>query len=103
MSGWPTTTGAGLTTYSCLYDALSSGRSARLVVIRPSNVDSGRRTSDNYSIPAGILVTYRVLGPAQIEVTNDRRSTGGVVTTRNCTGLDPPVVREPPAPTGCGG
>jgi len=101
MSGWPTTTISGTTTYACIYDALSSDRSARLVVIRPSNVDSGRRTRDGYSIPAGIVLTYRVLGPARLEVTNDRRQAGGPITTRKCTGLSPPVPGQPPGPTGC--
>ena len=103
MSGWPTTTASGITTYACIYDALASGRSARLVVIRPSNVDSGRRTNDGYSIPAGIFLTYRVLGPRQIEVTNDRRQAGGPITTQDCTGLAQPVPGQPPTPSGCSG
>jgi len=101
MSGWPTTTASGTTTYACIYDALSSGRSARLVVIRPSNVDSGRKTDDGYSIPAGIILTYRVLGPKHIEVTNDHRQAGGPITTRECTGLAQPVPEQPPTPSGC--
>jgi len=101
MSGWPTTTMAGPATYSCLTDALSAGRPARLVVIRPSGVDSGRTTGDGYQIPAGILVTYRVFGPARLEVTTDRHEAGGSVTSRNCTGLAPPVAGSPPTPSGC--
>ena len=101
MSGWPTTTMAGPTIYSCLSDALGSGRPARLVVIQPSNVSSGRTTGDGYAIPAGILVTYRVFGPARLEVTTDRREAGGSVTTRNCTGLASSVAGSPPTPSGC--
>jgi hypothetical protein len=101
MSGWPTTTVPGPTIYSCLFDALSSGRPARLVLIRPSNVDSGRTTSDGYSIPAGILVTYRVFGPNRRQVTTDRREVGGPVTTQNCTGLAPLANGSLPTPSGC--
>lgn len=101
LSGWPTTTISGTTTYACIYEALSSGRSARLVAIRPSNVDSGRKTDDGYSIPAGIVLTYRVLGPAQLEFTNDHRQAGGPITTQKCTGLSQPVPGQPPTPTGC--
>ena len=101
MSGWPTTTVAGPTTYSCLTGALSAGRPARFVVIRASGVDSGRTSGDGYAIPAGILVTYRVFGPDRLQVTTDRRAAGGPVTTRNCTGLSPPVFGSPPTPSGC--
>ena len=101
MSGWPTTTVPGPATYTCLTDALDSGRPARFVVIRPSNVDSARRTSDGYTIPAGILVTYRVLGPHRLQVTTDRREAGGRVTVQNCTGLSPPPLGTPPTPSGC--
>jgi len=103
MSGWPTTTASGTTTYACIYDALSSGRPARLVVIRPSNVYTGRSTRDGYSIPAGIFLTYRVLGPKQIEVTNDQRQAGGPITTQDCAGLARPVPGQPPTPSGCKG
>jgi hypothetical protein len=101
MSGWPTTTVPGPAIYSCLSDALSSGRPARLVVIHPSNVDSGRTTSDGYSIPAGIVVTYRVFGPNRLEVTTDRRAAGGRDTTQNCTGLTPLATGAPPTLSGC--
>jgi hypothetical protein len=101
MSGWPTTTVPGSAIYSCLSGALSSGRPARLVVIHPSNVDSGRTTSDGYSIPAGILVTYRVFGAHRLQVTTDRREAGGPVTTQNCTGLAPLTFGSPPTPRGC--
>ena len=70
-------------------------------MIQPSNVSSGRTTGDGYAIPAGILVTYRVLGPDRLEVTTDRREAGGPVTTRNCTGLAPSAAAPPPAPSGC--
>lgn len=101
MSGWPTTTVPGPAIYFCLSDALSSGRPARLVVIYPSNVDSGRTTSDGYSIPAGIIVTYRVFGPNRLQVTTDRHEAGGPVTTQNCTGLPPLAFGSPPTPSGC--
>ena len=101
MSGWPTTTVPGPTIYSCLSDALSSGRPARLVVIHASNVNSGSTTSEGYSIPAGILITYRVLGPNRLQVTTDRHEAGGPVTTQNCTGLAPLVSGSPPIPSGC--
>lgn len=101
MSGWPTTTVAGPMVYSCLSDALSSGRPARFVVIHPSNVGSGRTTSDGYSIPAGILITYRVLGPNRVQVTTDRHEAGGSVTTQNCTALSQPAFGSPPTPSGC--
>jgi hypothetical protein len=77
------------------------GRSARLVVIRPSNVDSGRTTSDGYSIPAGIVVTYRVFRPNRLQVTTDRREAGGRVTTQNCTGLAQLATGSPPTLSGC--
>jgi len=101
LSGWPTTTLPGPIVYSCLSEALSSGRAARFVVIHPSNVDSGRTTSDGYSIPAGILITYRVLGPDRVQVTTDRHEAGGSVTTQNCTGLSQPAFGSPPTPSGC--
>ena len=101
MSGWPTTTVPGPMIYSCLSDALSSGRPARLVVIHASNVNSGSTASNGYSIPAGILITYRVLGPNRVQVTTDRREAGGPVTTENCTGLSPAVSGSPPSPSGC--
>jgi hypothetical protein len=101
MSGWPTTTVPGPAIYSCLSHALSEGRPARLVVIHPSNVNSGRTTSDGYSIPAGILVTYRVFGPNRLQVTTDRHEAGGPVTTQNCTGLVPLAFGSPPTPSGC--
>jgi len=63
ISGWPTTTAPMLATFACLTGALSSGQPARLVVIRASRVASSTKTSDGYSIPAGILIPYRVLGP----------------------------------------
>jgi len=101
MSGWPTTTMVGPAVYSCLTDALGAGRPARLVVIQPSDASSGRTTGDGYSIPAGILVTYRVFGPERLEVTTDRREAGGPVTTRICTGLVAPAVGSAPTPSGC--
>jgi len=101
MSGWPTTTVPGPVIATCLADAFGSGRPARLVVIRPSTVTSGRVTSDGYPIPAGILVTYRVLGPGQLQVTTDRHEAGGAVTTQNCTGLAPLAAGSLPDPTGC--
>jgi hypothetical protein len=101
MNGWPTTTVPGPTVYSCLSEALSTGRPARFVVIRPSNVDSGRTTSDGYSIPAGIVITYRVLGPNRLQVTTDRRAAGGPVATQNCTGMSQSASGSPPAPSGC--
>jgi len=101
MSGWPTTTVPGPAIYSCLSNALSSGRPARLVVIHPSNVDSGRTTSDGYAIPAGIVVTYRVFGPNRLQVTTDRREAGGPVSTRNCTGLAPQATGSAPTLSGC--
>jgi hypothetical protein len=91
MSGWPTTTVPNPAVYSCLTDALDSGQPARFVQITPSQVDSGRKTSDGYSIPAGIVVTYRVVGPARLQVTTDRREAGGPVTTQICTGLTQPT------------
>jgi hypothetical protein len=101
MSGWPTTTVPGPAIYFCLSHALSSGQPARLVVIHPSNVDSGRTTSDGYAIPAGIAVTYRVFGPNQLQVTTDRREAGGPVTTQNCTGLAPQATGSAPTLSGC--
>ncbi len=101
MSGWPTTTVPTPTIYSCLSDALGSGRPARLVVIQASNVNSGRTTSDGYSIPAGIIITYRVLGPNRLQVTTDRREAGGAVITQNCTGLSQLKPGSPPTPSGC--
>jgi hypothetical protein len=101
MSGWPTTTVPGPAIYSCLSSALSSGRPARLVVIHPSNVNSGRTTSDGYSIPAGILVTYRVFGSHRLQVLTDRREAGGAVTIQNCTGLASLAFGSPPTPSGC--
>ena len=101
MSGLPTTTMAGTEIYTCLTGALGAGTPARLVVIQPSTVLSGRTTGDGYSIPAGILITYRVLGANRLEVTTDRHEAGGAVTTRNCTGLVPPSPGSPPTPTGC--
>jgi hypothetical protein len=101
MSGWPTTTVPGPRIYSCLSGALTSGRPARLVVIHPSNVDSGRTTSDGYSIPAGVLVTYRVFGPHRLQVTTDRHEAGGPVTTQNCTGLVSLTSGSSPTPSGC--
>jgi len=102
ISGWPTTTTLPASLlYSCLSDALSSGRPARFVLIRPSNVDSGSKTSDGYSIPAGIVVTYRVLGPNQLQITTDSHEAGGSVTTQNCTGLSQQASGSSPAPSGC--
>jgi hypothetical protein len=101
MSGWPTTTVPGPAIYSCLSRALSSGRPARLVVIHPSNVDSGRTTSDGYAIPAAVLVTYRVFGPKRLEVTTDRREAGGPVSTQNCTGLALQATGSAPTLRGC--
>jgi hypothetical protein len=102
MLGWPTTIPPAPESYSCMANALSSGQPARLVLISPSNVDSGRKTSDGYPIPAGILITYRVLGPGQLQVTTDRHEAGGSVTVQNCTGLSQPASQEsPPAPSGC--
>src|SRR6516162_2094394 len=79
MSGWPTTTIASPAVYSCLTDALSAGQPARFVQVKPSNVLSGNKTSDGYSLPAGTVITYRVFGPARLEVTTDRRESGGPV------------------------
>jgi hypothetical protein len=102
MSGWPTTTTLpGPTLFSCLADALSSGRLARFVLIQPSNVDSGRKTSDGYSIPAGILISYRVLGPNQLQVTTDSHEAGGSAITENCTGLSQLASGSSPTPSGC--
>jgi hypothetical protein len=101
MTGWPTTIPLGPTTYSCLTEALSSGRPARLVLISPSDVDSGRKTSDGYPIPAGILVTYRVLGPGRLQVTTDRHEARGSVSVQNCAGLSQPAPESPPVPSGC--
>jgi hypothetical protein len=101
MSGWPTTTEPAPAIYSCLTNALSSGRPARLVVIRPSNVYRGSKTSEGYSIPAGILVTYRVFGPNRLQITTDRREAGDSVTTQNCTGLALPAFGSSPTPSGC--
>jgi hypothetical protein len=102
MSGWPTTTVRTPADYSCLTDALGSGRPARFVQIKPGGVDSGRKTSDGYSIPAGIVITYRVFGPARLQVTTDRREAGGGVTTQNCTGLSQPTtVGSQPTASGC--
>jgi hypothetical protein len=101
LSGWPTTTMPGPTIYSCLSGALNTGQPARLVVIHPSKVDSGSTTSDGYSIPAGIIVTYRVFGPNRLQVTTDRRNAGGQVTTQNCAGLAPLVFGSPPTPSFC--
>jgi hypothetical protein len=101
MSGWPTTTVPAPTVYSCLLNTLSSGRPARFIVIRPSSLDSGRTTSDGYSIPAAIAITYRVLGPKRLQVTTDRREAGGQVTTQNCTGMSTLASGSPPAPSDC--
>jgi hypothetical protein len=102
ISGWPTTTTLPASTlYSCLSDALSSGRPARFVLIQPSNVDGGSKTSDGYSIPAAILITYRVFGPNQLQITTDKREAGGSITTENCTGLSQPASGSSPTPSGC--
>jgi len=101
ISGWPTTIPPGPTTYSCLTEALVAGQPARLVLISPSNVDSGHKTSDGYPIPAGIVTTYRVLGPSRLEVTTDRHEAGGLVTVQNCTGLAQTAPESPPVPRGC--
>ena len=103
ISGWPTTTTMPPSmAYSCLFGALSSGRPARYVVILPSNVDSGSKTSPGgYSIPAAILITYRVLGANQLQITTDSHEAGGSVTTKNCTGLSQPVPGSLPTPSGC--
>jgi len=87
--------------FACLSDALSSGRPARFVLIRPGNVDSGNRTSDGYSIPAAIVITYRVSGPNLLQITTDRHQSGGAITTRNCTGLSASGSESPPTPSGC--
>jgi hypothetical protein len=101
MMGWPTTVLPSPMTYSCLTDALSAGRPARLVLISASNVDSSRKTSDGYPIPAGILTTYRVLGPSRLQVTTDRHEAGGSITVQNCTGLSQSPPGSPPIPSGC--
>jgi hypothetical protein len=102
MSGWPTTTAPTSAVYSCLIDAFRSGQPARFVQIEPSRVDSGSRTSDGYSIPAGIVITYRVLGPTRLQFTIDGREAGGRVTTQNCTGLSrPTMLGSLPTPSGC--
>jgi hypothetical protein len=101
MMGWPTTVLPSPTTYSCLTDALSAGQPARLVLISASNVDSGRKTSDGYPIPGGILTTYLVLGPGRLQVTTDRHEAGGPVTIQNCTGLSQQAPESPPTPIGC--
>jgi len=102
ISGWPTTTTLPASMlYSCLSNALGSGRPARFVLIKPSNVDSGSKTSDGYSIPAGIVITYRVLGPNQLQVTTDRHEAGGSVTTEDCTGLSQLASGSSPTPSGC--
>ena len=102
ISGWPTTTTLPASMlYSCLSNALGSGRPARFVLIKPSNVDSGSKTSDGYAIPAGIVITYRVLGPNQLQVTTDRHEAGGSVTTEDCTGLSQLASGSSPTPSGC--
>jgi hypothetical protein len=102
MSGWPTTTIATPAVYSCLTEALSSGHPARFIQIKPSRVYTGDKTRDGYSIPAGIVITYQVFGAAQLQVTTNRRETGGPVTTQNCTGLSQPTTFGSEAtPTGC--
>ena len=101
MSGWPTTTMPGPTIYSCISDALASGHPARLVVIHPSTVYSGTKTSDGYAVPGGIFFIYRVLGTDRLEVTTDRREAGGAITTEHCSGLSPLVPASPPVPSGC--
>ncbi|HVN50059.1 MAG TPA: hypothetical protein VMT43_01435 [Acidimicrobiales bacterium] len=102
MSGWPTTMTMPTAQMStCITQAAATGHPARFVVISASDVDSGRKTSDGYALPAGILTTYVVTGPARIEVTVDHTEAGGIVATQLCTGLPAPTDGQPLTPTGC--
>jgi hypothetical protein len=102
MSGWPTTiTMPAGQMSTCITQAAAAGTPARFVVISASQVDSGRKTSDGYALPAGIVTTYVVTGPNRIEITIDRTEAGGVVATQLCTGLPAPTDGQPLAPTGC--
>ncbi|HLX87270.1 MAG TPA: hypothetical protein VKR22_02240 [Acidimicrobiales bacterium] len=101
LSGWPTTVAASPAIYTCLINAFTSGQPARLVVIDPSRVNSGRYTRDGYAIPAGIVTTYRVLGARALQVTTDRQEARGPVTVQNCTGLSQSALDSPPTPSGC--
>ena len=102
MSGWPTTITMPTAQMSaCITQAASAGHPARFIVVTASDMDSGRKTSDGYALPAGIVTTYVVTGPAHIEVTTDRTEAGGIVATQLCTGLSAPTDGQPLTPTGC--
>ena len=102
MSGWPTTITMPTAQMStCITQAAAAGHPARFVVVTASGVDSGRKTSDGYALPAGIVTTYVVTGPAHVEVTTDRTEAGGIVATQTCTGLPAPTDGQPLTPTGC--
>jgi hypothetical protein len=102
MSGWPTTVTMPASQEStCITQAFADGTRARLVIIHASNVETGRKTTDGYTLPAGILVTYVVKEPGQVEVITDRAEAGGIVTTQSCTGLPVPTDGQALTPTGC--
>ncbi len=102
MSGWPTTVTMPASQEStCITQAFAAGRPARLVIIHASNVETDRKTADGYTLPAGIVVSYVVKGPGQIEVVTDRTEAGGLVVTQSCTGLPAPNPGEALMPTGC--
>ncbi len=50
---------------------------------------SGRKTQDGYDIPTRRIVTVRVLGKNEVQVTTDLTEDGGTLTTRTCAGLEP--------------
>ena len=102
MSGWPTTVTMPTAQVSaCITQAAAAGHPARFVLISASQVDSGRKTSDGYALPAAIVTTYVVTGPGRIEVTEDQREAGGPVATQLCTGLPAPTDGQALTPTGC--
>jgi hypothetical protein len=101
MSGWPTTTldrvridfGAvpppGLV--ECIVTAAEVGTPARLSLVRASEGDSGRRTTDGYPLPAATVVSYVVQEDRTIDVIADTRGQpGGGVSTRTCTAISSP-------------
>ncbi len=51
--------------------------------------DSGRKTRDGYGTLARRIVTARVVGKNEVQVTTDLTEDGGTSTTRACTGLEP--------------
>jgi hypothetical protein len=72
-----------------------------MVVISAGNHSSGRKTSDGFDIPTHHVVTWMVLGAAELQQTTDLSEDGGAVTTVVCTGLSEAAFGSVPVGTDC--